>query len=130
MPPGAILDFDDPHIGIKTQFARETVLDLRLGGRWFTKASDEEPVCGTCIVKDALRRWSEQLGGAVKTIELDEYGSSLFGTAAANRRERAFDVAAADIGGNPDRRFEAHSTFLAGSAPRTHGRCSIHYASE
>jgi hypothetical protein len=28
-------------------------------------------------------------------------------------------VAAADIGGNPDCRFEAHSKFLAGPAPRT-----------
>ena len=130
MPPGAILNLDDPYVGIETQFARETFLDLGLGGRQLTKASDEEPVCGTCIVEDALRRWSEQLGGSVKTIELDEYGSGLFGTAPANGRERAFDVAAADIGGNPDRRFEAHCKFLAGPAPRTHGRSSIHYASE
>ena len=79
MPPGAILDLDDPYVGIETHFARETLLDLGLGGRQFTKASDEQPVCGTCIVEDALRRWSEQLGGPVKPVELDEYGSGLLG---------------------------------------------------
>src|SRR4051812_18577636 len=130
MPPGAILNLDDPYVGIETHFARETFLDLGLGGRQFTKASDEEPVCGTRIVEDALRRRSEQLGGPIKPIELDEYGSGLFGAAPADGRERAFDVAAADIGGNPDCGFKAHSKFLAGPAPRTHGRSSIHHASE
>ena len=42
MPPGAILNLDDPYVGIETHFARETFLDLGLGGRQFTKASDEE----------------------------------------------------------------------------------------
>src|SRR4051794_2829354 len=120
MPPGAILNLDDPYVGIETHFARETLLDLGLGGRQFTKASDEQPVCGTCIVEGALRRWSEQLGGPVKPIELDKYGSGLLGAAPADGRERAFDMAAADIGGNPDCRFEAHSKILAGPAPRTH----------
>jgi hypothetical protein len=46
MPPGAILNLDDPYVGIETHFARETFLYLGLGGRQFTKASDEEPLCG------------------------------------------------------------------------------------
>src|SRR6476661_8810242 len=130
MPTATILNLDDPYVGIETHFARETFLDLGLGRRQLTKASDEEPVCGTCIVEDALRRGSEQFGGPVKPIELDEYGSRLLGAAAADGRKRAFDVAAADIGGNPDCGFEAHSKFLAGPAPRTHGRSSIHHAGE
>jgi len=82
----------------------------------FRKAGPHEALIiyglrGTRIVKGALRRRSEQLGGTVKPIELDENGPGLFGAAPANRRERSFDVAAADIGRNPDCRFEAHSKF-------------------
>ena len=130
MPTATILNLDNPYVGIETHFAGETFLDFGLGGRQFTKASDEEPICGTCIIEGALRRGSEQFGGPVKPIELDEYGSGLLGAAPADGRERAFDVAAADIGGNPDCGFKAHSKVLAGPPPRTHGRSSIHHAGE
>jgi len=125
MPAGTILNLDDPHVGIETQFASETLLDLVLGCGQFAKTSVEDPVCGTRVLEGALRRGPEQFGRAVKPIELDEYGSGLFGAAPADGRERPFDVAAADIGGNPDCRFEAHSKVLAGGAPRTYGRTSI-----
>ncbi len=60
------------------------------------------------FVERALRRRAEQLGGAVEPVELDEDRAGLLGAAAAHRREGAFDVAAADIGRDPDRGFETH----------------------
>src|SRR5262249_56154421 len=53
----------------------------------------------------------EQRAGAGGGVELGEKGSSLFGSAPPHGREGSFDVAAADIGGDPDGRFQAHYKF-------------------
>src|SRR5215470_17429963 len=106
MASGAVLDLDDPGIGIEAQLAREALLDLGLRRR--LHATAEEPIRGARIVEHALRRRPEQLGRAVKPVELDEDGAGLLCPAPAYRRERALGVAAPDIGRDPDRRFEAH----------------------
>ena len=56
----------------------------------------------------ALRRRTEQLRGAVETVQLDENRAGLLGAASPHRRKGAFQMAAADIGRDPDCRFEAH----------------------
>src|SRR5712691_12848849 len=102
MAPGAVLDLDDPGVGIEAQLANEALLDLGLRRR--LQASAEEPVRGARIVEHALRRRTEQLRRAVEPVELDENGAGLLGPAPPHRRERAFDVAAPDLGRDPDRR--------------------------
>ena len=44
VPPGAILDLDDPDIGIETQLAAEALLDLYLRGRLSRQAAREQPI--------------------------------------------------------------------------------------
>src|SRR5262249_17720799 len=61
------------------------------------------------VVEDALRRRPEQLRGAVEPIELDENSPGLLRATPPHGREGSFDVAAADIGCDPDCGFQAHS---------------------
>src|SRR5215468_7066156 len=107
--PGAILDLDDPGVGIETELAHQAFFDLGLGSRLLGQAPREQAVGGTRVVEYALRRRAEQLRGPIKTVELDENRAGLFGPAPPHGCKCPFDLAAADIGRNPDRRFEAHS---------------------
>src|SRR5215510_698929 len=109
MAPGAVLDFKDPRVRVEAQFPREAFLDLGLRSGLFAKAPAEHSVRWPRVVEDALRRRTEQLGGAVEPIELDENGPGLLGTTPTHGRKGSFDVAAADVGRHPDCRFQAHS---------------------
>src|SRR5438094_9844966 len=62
------------------------------------------------FVEGALRRRTEQLGGTVEPIELDEDRARLLGPTPPHRREGAVAMAAPHIGGNPDRGLEAHGS--------------------
>src|SRR6266511_380362 len=95
MTAGAVLNFEDP----------------RFRSGLFVEAAAEQPIRWTRMVEHALRRRAEQLRRAVETVQLDENGPCLLSTAPSHRRERSLDVAAPDIGGNPDRRFQAHLNF-------------------
>ena len=109
MTPGAVLDFEDPRVRVEAQFPREAFLDLGLGSGLFAEAPAEHSVRWPRVVEDALRRRTEQLGGAVEPIELDENSPGLLGTTPAHGRKGSFDMTAADIGRDPDCRFQAHS---------------------
>ena len=63
---------------------------------------------GLRLVEGGLRRRPIQSGGAVEPVDLDEDRAGLVGAAPAHRREGAFDVAAAQIGRDPDAGFQAH----------------------
>src|SRR5262249_47633422 len=109
MTPGAVLDLEEPRVGVEAEFPREAFLDLGLGSGLFAEAPAEHSIRWPRVVEDALRRRTEQLGGAVEPIELDENRPGLLGTPPAHGRKGSFDVAAADIGCDPDCRFQAHS---------------------
>src|SRR5215475_5095418 len=66
--PGAILDLDDPGVGIEADLAHQTFFDLGLGSRLLGQAAREQAVGGTRIVEYALRRRAEQLRRAIKTV--------------------------------------------------------------
>ena len=106
----------------------KALLDLGLG--LLGKASAKEPIGRPRVVEGALWRRAEQLRCSVEPVQLDENGAGLFGAASPHRREGAFDVAAPDIGRNPDCRFEAHSfTVLVperNASEAMHCRCGWH----
>src|SRR5712691_10584761 len=108
MAAGTILDLDDPDVGIEAQLARQPFLDLCLRGRLPGDARAEQPIGRARIVERGLRRRTEQLRGAVETVQLDENRAGLLGAAPPHRRKGAFQMAAADIGRDPDCGFEAH----------------------
>lgn len=124
MASGAVLDFEDPSVGIEAQFPREAFLDLRLWSGLLAVAPAEQPVRGVGIVEDALRRRPEQLRRAVQSVQLHENGPSLLSTAPPHGRENSFGVAAADVRRDPDGRFQAHASFsfvmLAQRKPTIH----------
>src|SRR5215475_15192770 len=111
MTPSAVLHLKDPCVGVEAQFPREAFLDLSLRSGFFAEASAEQPVRWTRIVENALGRGAEQLRRPVQSIEFDENGAGLLRAASPHGGEGAFAVAAADIGGDPDCRFQAHSRF-------------------
>ena len=120
MTPSAVLDLDDPGVGVELQFPDQAFLDLGLRCGLFGKTPAEEPIGRTRVLENALRRRAEQLGGAIELIELDENGARLLGSAPANGREGSLGVAAPDIGCDPDCRLQAHSG-SRGHAPPSAG---------
>src|SRR5262249_3209694 len=70
-------DLEDPRVRVEAEFPREAFLDLGLRSRLFAEAPAEHSVRWPRVVEDALRRRTEQLGGAVEPIELDENSPGL-----------------------------------------------------
>jgi hypothetical protein len=108
MPSRSILDFDDPGVRIKADFAHKTFLDLRFRRRLLAQAAAKSTIGRMCLVKRRLRRWAEQLRGAIKPVQLDENSPGFLRTAAPHGSEGAFDMAAANISSHPNRGFETH----------------------
>jgi len=95
MAAGAILDLDDPDVGIEAQLARQPFLDLCLRSRLPGDARAEQPIGRARIVERGLRRRTEQLRGAVETVQLDENRAGLLGAAPRSAGGGARDVASA-----------------------------------
>ena len=68
MTSGAVLDFEDPGVGVEAEFPREAFLDLCLRSGLLSVAPAEQPVRWMRVVEDALRRGPEQLGRAVESV--------------------------------------------------------------
>src|SRR5947208_8358688 len=108
MPTLAVLNLDDPGIRVKTDFAREALLDLGVRLRFVAKTAHECAIRGVGFIERGLRRGAVEVRGPVEPVELDEDRARLLSAAMSHRREGAFDVAATNIGRHPDRGFEAH----------------------
>ena len=106
--PCAILDFDNPDIGIEFDLARQIGLDRFVRRRPLFEARAEGAIGVPHRVEFALRRRAEQIRGAVEPADADEHGAGLLGAAPAHDGEGAFDLTAAQIGGNPKRGFQTH----------------------
>src|SRR4051812_7234702 len=98
MTADAILDFDDPAIGVEADFAREALLDFLVGHHLHPEGAGKNPVARMGFVERALRGRAEQFGGAVETVEFDEDRAGFLGTASAYRGKGALDMAAANVG--------------------------------
>ena len=59
MTTGAVLNFENPRIGIEAQLPREAFLDLSFRGGLFVEAAAKQPVRRTRMVERALRRRAE-----------------------------------------------------------------------
>src|SRR6184192_447502 len=81
MTSGAVLDFEDPGVGVEAEFPREAFLDLCLRSGLLSVAPAEQPVRWMRVVEDALRRGPEQLRRAVESVQLHEDGPSFLSTA-------------------------------------------------
>ena len=108
IPSRAILDFDDPDVGIEFDLARQIGLDRFVGRRPLFEARAEGAVGVAHRVEFALRRRAEQIRGAVEPADADEHGAGLLGAAPAHDGGSALDLTAAQIGGNPKRGFQTH----------------------
>src|ERR1700722_7572569 len=121
IPPSAILDFDDPDVGIEFHLARQIGLDRSICCRPLFEAKTEGAIGIAYRVEFALWRRTEQFRGAVKPVDANEYGSGVLGAAPAHHRGEAFDLAATKIGGNPKSCFQTHRPRYASiqEAPQT-----------
>ena len=111
MTSGAVLDFEDPGVGVEAEFPREAFLDLCLRSGLLSVAPAEQPVRWMRVVEDALRRGPEQLRRAVESVQLHEDGPSFLSTAPPHSREYSLGMAAANVRGDPDGRLQAHASF-------------------
>ena len=109
VPAAAILDLDNPEVGIEAQLACQIPFDVRFRERQSLERRTEGALARARLVEHGLRRRPVEIGGAVESAHLDEDRARLFGAAPAQHRGRALDLAAAQIGGNPDIGFQAHA---------------------
>src|SRR5207247_2091332 len=65
MRPGAVLDLDDPQVGIEADLARQIGFDVRFRHRLTLEARAEGAVGRTRVLERSLRRGTVKLGSAV-----------------------------------------------------------------
>ena len=99
----AVLDLDDPKVGIKCDFPLEPLLrragiDERLLMRSREKPFDPRLRGG----RNGLRRRLIERGAPVQVIDFDENGAGLRGAAAAKNGVRPFHSAPTQIGRDPN----------------------------
>src|SRR5580704_11658844 len=113
IPPGAILDLNDPDVGIELDLARQISLDRFVGRRPLLEARAESAIRLPHRVEFALRRRAEQIRSAVEPADADEHGPRLLGAAPAHDGGSALDLTTAQISGNPKRGFQTHRAALS-----------------
>ena len=100
---GPVLDLHDPDVRVKFHLSGEIGLDFRISSRQRHKARRERTGRPFCSLERALRRWAKQIGSAVEPVDANEYGARFLGAASTQDAEYALDLAAAQIGGDPER---------------------------
>jgi hypothetical protein len=81
VPAAAILDLDDPKVGIEAQLAHQVSFNVGGWNRLFDEAGAKRPVRWMRLFKRRLWRRAEELRGTIEPIDLNKYGTGLFGTA-------------------------------------------------
>ena len=102
-PGGAVLNLDDPEVGIEGDFPFEPL--LRLAGIDAVPAMrpSENPLDARLELDGhGLRRRPVERRASVQVIDFDENGASLRGAAAAEDRACPFHSASTQIGGDPN----------------------------
>src|SRR5215204_1729643 len=98
-----ILHLDDPGVRIEADLAHQTLLDLRFWRGLLAQRATKGTIGRVSFTERRLRRRAEQLRGTVKPVQLDENCAGLLRATAPHGSECAFDMAAANISGHPDR---------------------------
>src|SRR5712671_6518640 len=66
MPARAVLDLDDPGVGIEADFTRQAVFDLEVRHRPVAERACEGAVARMRLVEQRLRRGRKQLPGPIE----------------------------------------------------------------
>jgi hypothetical protein len=104
----AILDLDNPQIGIKGDFPFEPLLRLAGLDEHPRMGASEDSVDARGRVRSlGLWRGSIERRAPVQVIDFDENGASLRSAATAEDRADPFHSASTQIGGDPDVRTQA-----------------------
>jgi hypothetical protein len=99
----AILDFNDPKVGVKRNFPLEPPLRLVGVNRRPRMREGEDPInAGRRVRSEGLRRRSIERSAPVQMIDLNENRASLRSAAAAEDRAHPFHSASTQIGGDPN----------------------------
>jgi hypothetical protein len=120
MPPGAVFDFDDPHISVEADLPFKAGVDVRFRRRRdATQHGVEHPVGWLRLFESALRGRAVQSGGAIKPVDDDEDSAGFLSATPPHHRKRAFDLATAQIGRHPDAGLQPHGLCVprAGDGP-------------
>jgi hypothetical protein len=104
----AILDLDNPQVGIKGDFPFEPLFHLTGVDTRRCMGASEDSVDATRRVR-CLRLWrgSIERRAPVQMIDFDENRAGLGGATTAEDRARPFHSASTQIGGDPDVRPQA-----------------------
>lgn len=92
----AILDVDDPQVGVELAFARDVL--SRIGSVDPLPVMQTREAAHAVIAGLALRRRTENRHTSVETIKNNEDRTGFIGAALSQSRKRAFDCAPAQIG--------------------------------
>jgi hypothetical protein len=99
----AILDLDNPQVGIEGDFPFEPLLRLaRVDEHPSMSASEDSLDAGRRVRGLGLRRGSVERRAPVQVIDFDENRASLRSATTAEDRARPFHSASTQIGGDPD----------------------------
>src|SRR6185295_3456225 len=93
----AVLDLDQPKIGVELEFAHDPRFDVGLADEAAFQTRDKKTIGGARLVKGRLRSRPEQGGTAVEPRDFDKDRARLFGPASAYHGESALDVTTADV---------------------------------
>jgi hypothetical protein len=99
----AILDLNDPKVGVKRNFPFESPLRFVRVKRRPRMCDGEDPInTARGVRSEGLRRRSIERGAPVQMIDLNENRASLRSAAAAKDRAYPFHSASTQIGGDPN----------------------------
>jgi hypothetical protein len=107
----AILDLDNPQVGIKGYFPFESLFRLTgIDKRPRMGASEDSVDARRRVRRLRLRGGPIKRRATIQVIDFDENRAGLGGAAAEEDRARPFHSASTQIGGDPDVRPQAQST--------------------
>src|SRR6516165_10556851 len=118
VPAGAVFDFENPKIGVKLRLPRQIVFDFRVRCGLRSQARRKDAIGGARL-KRALWRGSKQLRRSIQPADAYENRTCFFGAAPTHDSGTTFDLAASQIGRNPQGTLEAHRlrSFLSRGQP-------------
>jgi hypothetical protein len=117
----AVLDLNDPNIGIKRDFPFETSFRLAGIDRFSTMRPNKHPLdAGRRLNGRGLRRRTIERRAPIQMVDLHENGAGFGRAPATEDRARSLHSASTQIGGDPNVRAQAQ-TDLALRSARSHG---------
>jgi hypothetical protein len=102
IPATAILNLNNPDIGIKTDLARQVGFNFSFWHDFSGKTWREGPFNGALIIECTLGRRAEQFGCPIQPVYYHKNRTGLLCPAPAHNGIGTLGLTAAHIGGNPN----------------------------